>query len=125
MPNILEEVKSWISLAKCGVNFHGYAAREILNCIRLKRELSRNGTLCDILRSAMGRHDWKGVLQFALDWSDPYSLPTASITKFQPGDHYHVLDRKFDTWSEANAYLEKQGYRRGISHTVYVPREGD
>ena len=122
---LLEEIRSWIGLAKWGGQFHGYAARNLLSCIRLKRNLVDNGALYYVLKSAMARQDWKGCLQFALDWSDPSSLPTADISRFQPGDHYHVLDTKFNTWIEALEYLEKNGYRRGSTHTVYVPREGD
>lgn len=122
---IIDEVKSWIGLAMVDPRLHEYAAREILNCIQVRHELVSNGALFWIMVSCLRRCDKKGALQFAIDWSDPYSLPTADITKFQPGDHYHVLDCKFDTWSEAEAYLKKCGYRRGQLHTIYMPREGD
>lgn len=125
MNEVHSEIKSWIDLAKCGARFHEHAARQMLSCIRLKRNLVVNGSLVYVLASCFGRNDWKGAFQFAIDWSDPYSLPTADISRFQPGEHYHVLDTKFDTWIEALNYLEKNGYRRGQSHTVYVPREGD
>lgn len=52
--------------------------------------------------------------------------PFARITKFKPGQHYHVLGEKFDSLGEAEALAVQRGYDTGAPETVYVyDHDGD
>lgn len=44
----------------------------------------------------------------------------ARITKFKPGTHYHVLEKKFDTFGEAEDYAARLGYETGFTETIWV-----
>lgn len=50
----------------------------------------------------------------------------ARITRFHPGEHYHILGKKFDTFGEAKEFATRSGHATGAPETVYVyDREGD
>ena len=52
--------------------------------------------------------------------------PFARITKFKPGQHYHVLGEKFDSLGEAKALAAQRGYDSGAPETIFVyDRDGD
>jgi hypothetical protein len=48
------------------------------------------------------------------------------VHKFNPGQHFHVLDTKFDTLDEAIRHLEANGYQYGGLQEKYWPAtDGD
>ena len=70
----------------------------------------------------------RALLNYWWDWSrgarpGPVMV---NISKFTPGEHYHVRDRKFDTLGEAQAYIRRQGWEFGqfLEEFVY-PTSGD
>jgi hypothetical protein len=120
----IREIKGLIALG-CTPGFAAYASRSILEKINLKRELQTNGALFYMLISTMRRHDRKAAFQFVIDWSNPNGLPMTRVTRFQPGQHYHVLGRKFDKFSEAVEFLEKSGYRFGGTDVTRIELAGE
>lgn len=51
--------------------------------------------------------DWEGV-KTQLRYRSKRRV--SYVTKFYPGDHYHCLGVKFDTYREAEEHLEQEGY---------------
>ena len=76
-----------------------------------------------ILRAAMAREDFEACRMHVNDWSALKGRPSKTVSKFLPGDHYHVLDTKFDTLDEAINHLEARGYRYGGLQEKHVYRE--
>ena len=76
-----------------------------------------------MLISAFSRGDQRGVLRFLDDWVKQDRLPKAQVSKFVPGEHYHVLGVKFDTLDEAQRHLRSRGYQYGGLTEKYVYRE--
>jgi hypothetical protein len=76
--------------------------------------------------SALRRGDEKRAIQNLRDWKILRDRPKTDISKFVPGEHYHVLDKKFDSFGEACQYLEKCGYGFGRLKEVHIyAKEGD
>ncbi len=55
------------------------------------------------------------LLNYWWDWDrhPRQRVQTANVTKFNPGEHYHVLNEKFDSLARAQAYLRGKGYEFG------------
>jgi hypothetical protein len=82
-----------------------------------------------IIESCLTRYDEKEAEILIRDWNVPQTpkqRPKEWIHKWQPGDHYHVLDMKFDTEREARDYLDKNGYDcLGVDVRYVYTRQGD
>lgn len=79
-----------------------------------------------IIKSCLARYDEAQAEQLLRDWCGARKQPAAYIHKFQPGSHYHALDEKFDTESEARQHLEKNGYKcLGVNVKYVYMRQGD
>lgn len=64
------------------------------------------------------------LLNYWWDWSRgarPGPV-VVNISKFTPGEHYHVRDEKFNTMAEARAYIKQQGWEFGqfLEEHVYA-----
>ncbi len=116
-----EESEGLIALGFLGSPFNSYAAGRLL---------SRNSCWSEcrywMLVSALNRHDRVTARIYLHDWPAQDRKPKAKVSKFVPGDHWHVLGTKFDTLQEAIGYLQSRGYvYAGFSET-YLPKvEGD
>jgi len=75
--------------------------------------------------SALARGDRRQAWAYLREWR-AISSRTVRISKFDPGDHFYVLDVKFNSYEEAHAHAEDQGYEviPGV-RSVGVPRGGD
>lgn len=79
-----------------------------------------------MLYSALARQDKRGARIYLQDWKAEDHKPKAHVSKFIPGEHFHVLDKKFSSLSIAQDYLSKRGYRYGGLHETYIdPKIGD
>lgn len=67
------------------------------------------------------------ILNYWWEWDTAAcrEVRTANISKFNPGEHYHVLDEKFPTYDEAMSHLKRKGYELGQFIEQWWPREGD
>lgn len=63
--------------------------------------------------------DWEGV-RTQLRYRS--KKKRVMVHKFVPGDHYHVLDTKFDTLAEAQQYLTDEGWIYNGLKEVHVYR---
>lgn len=113
-----EYAEGLVHLGVLGDLFAEYAA---------SRLLSEYGIYSNVyfwmLVSAFNRGDKEAVRRFLTDWKEMARKPSAVVSKFVPGDHYHVLDTKFDTLEEAMEYLHRRGHNYGgLKEThVYKP----
>ena len=77
-----------------------------------------------MVESALARGDEERALKHLQDM--PSSKPRCRVSKFIPGEHYHVLDRKFDTYTAALGYAEQRGYVvDGLYEQHVYTRDGD
>lgn len=110
-----------VALGCLGADFADHAARKLLSANDCYGE-------CHywMLRSAFARQDKEAVRKFLGDWKSRNRKPVAEVFKFVPGEHYHVLSRKFDTLDDAMNHLRDRGYRYGglFEKHVYA-KEGD
>ncbi len=93
-----------------GGNFAGYAASKLASSCEYYRNWE-----CKywILRSCFSRGDIEKARIMVNDWSHKQpktGKPSANVSTFIPGDHYHVLGTKFDTLEQAISHLESKGY---------------
>lgn len=118
-----KENEGWLALGiNEGGSFAAHAASELV------RDLPHDEFCpCEIkyyiLRSAMAREDFEACRIHINDWSQRRSRPSAMVSKFIPGEHYHVLGEKFDTLDEAQQYLRSRGYVYGGLTEKHVYRE--
>lgn len=63
------------------------------------------------------------VRMFVNDWSKRSNKPGCGVFKFNPGEHYHCLNEKFDTLDEAIANLKTKGYAYSGLTERHVYRE--
>lgn len=119
MANIFDD--GLVALGMLGSNFAEHATGKLLAANSCYKEAHYY-----MLLSAFARKDAKAVRRFLRDWSGRSKQPRIAVSKFIPGDHYHVLDEKFDTLEAATAHLQKHGYVYGGLHEkhVYV-KDGD
>lgn len=116
--------ESMIALARNGYQFAEYAAFQLL------RETSRSDVDWEVrywmIRSALGRQDARTVRIYVNDWKHARHRPSAPVSKWIPGDHYYVLNEKFDTLDEARDHLCNRGYRyEGLIEKHVYTRDGD
>lgn len=64
-----------------------------------------------ILHSYPAQSSRKLYNQLLIDWGIIH--PIEQIQKFIPGEHYHALGCRFDSFHAAKAHLEKYGYTYG------------
>src|SRR4051812_30340058 len=69
--------------------------------------------------SAFARQDWECVKKYLTWWGKRQSV---HVSRFTPGEHYHVLGVKFDTLAEAQQHLEREGYNYAGLREVHVYR---
>ncbi len=120
----IREIREWAALG-CDCRFREYAASNIYWSLRLKPKLANNDVLPFMLMSAMARQDTARVVQYAIDWSQESELPHTPVSRFVPGDHYHVLGVKFNTIDEAFSHAQKHGYRPKWEGYTRVKTDGD
>jgi hypothetical protein len=79
-----------------------------------------------MLVSAFKRGDERTVLMYLDDWPKMDRRPRVTVSKFTPGNHYHVLSVKFDTLEEAQQHLLSKGYQFGglVEKHVYATEGG-
>lgn len=77
-----------------------------------------------MVESALARRDKVAAIQYLIDW-DLVRAKHTRISKFEPGDHYYVLDTKFDTMEEAVEHARQHGFFSTSFHRVPIPRSGD
>lgn len=116
-------INDFYYLSQIGGNFLGYGVRGMLSCIKPAANLSSD-VIYWLLYSAANRHDKETCMMFLRDW-DTGRIPCANISRFVPGNHWHTLDRKFNTYEAAKKYIELQGFVVGQILTHYAPKEGD
>lgn len=112
------ETDSLIALGLNGRNFAEHAAAKLLSLNNCYGEVRRH-----LLVSCLRRHDKTRAKQFLVDWTKEDLKPKINVSKFIPGEHYHVLNTKFDTLDDAINYLNAKGYQyAGLTEThVYKP----
>jgi hypothetical protein len=80
-----------------------------------------------LVESALVRCDTISATQMLIDWQ-LLQAPHTRISKYVPGDHYYVLDTKFDSYAEAADHARRHGFFSTSLHTVNVDgyqRRGD
>lgn len=116
MKPLEDDAEGLIALGLLGGRFAQYAASHLLS-----------GHWAEVrywmLVSCFARQDAKTVRIYLTDWKVQDRRPKAKVSKFVPGQHYHVLNVKFDTLDEAMEHLRRKGYEYGgLSEThVYRP----
>ncbi len=98
-----DESESFIALSMNGQNFRGYAVSNLLRiwgCYTPMRS--------QLLISCLTRQDKRAARIFLQDWRNEDRMPKIKITKFIPGEHFHVLNTKFDSLGEAQYYAYKK-----------------
>lgn len=116
-----DESESLLALGMMAGNFRSYAVGSLL---------SHHGCWTEIrswmLHSALARQDKRTARIYLQDWKAQDRRPKVKVSKFIPGEHYHVLDTKFDSLSEAQQYLFGRGYTYGGLNEVHVyAKDGD
>lgn len=77
-----------------------------------------------MIYSAVSRGDYRAAREYLADAQG--ARPEARVYRWVPGDHYHALDGRFDTYDEARRHLESKGYRcLGLEERHVYPRGGD
>lgn len=121
-----EERESLLYLGLNGVQFAEYAASKLASSCEYFRDWE---TKYWCLRACFSRRDIETARVYVNDWShkQPKRVTRyANVSRFVPGNHYHVLGTKFDTMEEAQEYLESQGYTYGETILKHVyPNQGD
>ena len=117
------EVRELVAVAQHGYQFREYAASQLIS-------LAGCWGNCryEILLSVMARgfHEWPNVFQLLADWKAQDRMPSREVSKFIPGDHYHVADRKFDTLEAAQEYIRSRGWRyAGLTEKHVYSTSGD
>lgn len=117
----VENIKGLIALSRTA-GFCEYAAGQILTISGVKWSETYFWMIVAKLKRHASYHE---VLQVLADWRGERHEKYASISKFIPGEHYHVLDAKFSTLAKARAHAIREGYLPGplIEKRVYL--EGD
>lgn len=79
--------------------------------------------------SALKRYDYGCVRKYVRMWaSSPVEPPVWDVSKFVPGDHYHVgkAGKKFDTLDEAKKFINNSGALFGRFYEEFVyARQGE
>lgn len=114
-----EEQESLLHLAMSGGRFVSYAATQ------LTHDIPYEECRFDILRSCLARHDIEQARVFINDWTSSKYKTKVNVSKFVPGDHYHVLGTKFDTLEQAIAHIRSQGHEYGRLIEKFVYRDGE
>jgi hypothetical protein len=83
----------------------------------ISRQHGLNGIQYHSVFAAHARGDWVAVRRYLADWSN---AQVVRVTKFHPGDHYHVLGIKFDTLDLARRHLEFEGCLFGGLDETFV-----
>lgn len=84
-----------------------------------------------MLLAHVNTQDPAGIRRLCNYWWDwgrvPRNAPRiANVSKFNPGEHYHVLGEKFGTLDEAKAHLRRNRYEFGrLIEEFFYPRQGD
>lgn len=100
-------------------------AHRLLRLVNLTPKYSREMMYWSIV-SALARYDFDCVRRYVLDWaSSPVEPPVWDVSKFIPGDHYHVNGAKFDTLDEAKDYIGRQGAAFGQFRERFVYKDGN
>lgn len=107
--DIYTKARSFIALAMEGSPFRSYACREIMDLLRLRKGLSWECCYWCLV-SAAAREDRETMAMYVRDWIDPSQRPSYRVKKFQPGEHWHTLGKKFDNFYDATQYAEGLGY---------------
>jgi len=110
-----EESESLISLSRLGYDFRQYAVSNLLTIHSCYSECRYW-----MLMSALARQDARAARIYLQDWKYQDKLPKAKISKFIPGEHYYVLNNKFNSLEEAKNYLHEQGYIYAGFEEVYT-----
>lgn len=100
-----------------------------------QRKLGRTAGLSYIqellVESVLARGDKHGAESFLLDWQSPLTRKRPPpreevvIKMFVPGQHYHVLGKRFDTHGAAWDYAESEGYEVAGFKKYVVSLGGD
>lgn len=118
---ITDDIRGLIALGCNGGAFAGHAASKLLSIRKCY-----TSTRYYMLISALNRGDNRCAAMYLDDWVKQDHMPKATVSKFVPGDHYHVFGTKFDTLEEAQRHLWTKGYTFGglVEKHVYN-RDGD
>jgi hypothetical protein len=103
-----DDSESLLALGMMGGNFRSHAVGGLLSIHGCWTEIQSW-----MLHSALARQDKRTARIYLQDWKSQDRRPTARVSKFIPGEHYHVLDTKFDSFGEAQRYLFARGYTYG------------
>lgn len=123
-----ENKEGWLALGiNEGGRFAQAAASELLRDCKVGYDKKLSWEVAyHMIRSAIAREDKDAVRVYVNDWTNWDGRKTALVSKFMPGEHYHVLDTKFNTLDEARRHLSREGYDYAGLKEVYVPKtEGD
>ena len=121
--HITDEEDQLIALGCGGGQFPRHAAGKLLRELGLWSEVRYW-----MLVSALSRQDAKCAKMYLIDWNtqDKDHRPSAVVSKFIPGEHYHVLGTKFNSLLEAKAHLNRKGYKfGGVEEKFLYTHEGD
>lgn len=118
-----EDQKGYLALAMNGGQLLHHAAYQLLR----EGRPSYSETRYWMLVSTLNRQDRKTAALYLDDWTEQdrrgNRKRTARVSKFTPGDHYHVLGEKFGTLDEAISHARSNGYEYGGLDEQYVYRE--
>lgn len=115
----------WMPLARLGEPFISRVASELTGGLPYDPTSNREVRYW-LVYSALARGDTDAARGFVQDWSKYRARPSEFVSKFNPGDHYHAMDRKFDTLNEAIEYLRRIGRAyAGLKEVHVYAKEGD
>lgn len=79
-----------------------------------------------IVEANLASHNPETAEMLLSDWRGSPSWPHCTVSKFQPGEHFHVLGEKFATFELAAKYARGKGYIVDGLKIVHVyNRSGD
>lgn len=74
-----------------------------------------------LVESALRRGDVERADQMLVDWNVIESRHY-TITKWSPGDHYYILDVKFDSQAEAEIHGRRHGFNKFTLKITKIPK---
>lgn len=100
-------------------------ADDLLRVVRLTTKYSREMMYWCIV-SALTRYDFDCVRRYVRDWAaSPVEPDVWDVSKWIPGDHYHVQGERFDTLGEAQEYIRRSGAVFGRLRERFVYKDGN
>jgi hypothetical protein len=129
VPKLRPELETALGLHRWGGPFTAeWCVSELFQIVTWDSKFSREVIYWSIV-SALKRFDYECARRYVRDWAskgERLEPPVWDVSKFVPGDHFHVNGTKFNTLKEATSYIASKGAKFGRVWEKHVyTRPGD